>query len=132
MRHTKAPLLLCILYVLFVGCHTIKEYSYVATDAQSFRDQPINAVTLKNGSIQTFNDIGGRFYEENDANGISKKKVIGFDEQNNLINLDLENILEVQTQVRSFNVLGTYIFIIGGIAFSALFIGALISSSGFY
>ncbi len=124
MRHTKAPLFLCILYLFFIGCQSTKEYSYVASDTNKFRDKKISTITMKDGSIRSYNDIGGTFYEERTDSTISRN-IVGLDANNELLSVNLNNVLEVQCLTKQSDVPATVLLALAGTAV-LLFVGFIV------
>ncbi len=125
MRHTKAPLLLCILYLFFIGCQSTKEYSYVASDTNGFRGKKISTITLKDGSIRDYNDVGGTFYEERTDSTTVTQKIVGIDANNQPLNVNLDRVLEVQCLTKQSDVPATILLALAGTVIF-LFVGFIV------
>jgi len=128
MAHPRIPLLLCTLYVFFMGCQSVRESSYIGSDIGSFRDKKISSVTLKNGEVRTFDNIGGRYYEEKQDSGYTRK-IVGFDPTGATLNLELSRVLEVQCQAAESNTGGTILTVILAIAGGLLILILLVAAS---
>jgi len=63
MKYGKVFLFITILGG-FLGCQSSKEASFLARDVNSYQNKRITLVTLKNGSVFEFDNIGGRYFEE--------------------------------------------------------------------
>lgn len=127
MRHPKIPLILCVLYFFFMGCQSTKEASYIAQDVSSFHDKKITAITLKNGEVREYDNVGGRYYEEKSDTGFVRK-IIGFDAIGTALNINLDRVLEVQSQTTETNAAGTILTVIFVAAAGILLLGLAILS----
>ena len=130
MRHPRNALILCALYVFFIGCQSTKESSYIASDISSYRDKKITAVTLKNGEIYRYDKVGGRYIEEK-RDSATLKQIVGFDPLGAALNFELSKILEVQGQTvesDSGATIGTVLLIAGGVIVAAYLLLALLFS----
>ncbi len=131
MRHTKLPLFLCLLYIFFIGCQSVKETSYVASDTNGFRGKKISTITLKDGSIRDYNDVGGTFYEERADSTKVIQKIVGMDANSQPLNVNLDRILEVQCQTKQSDAGATILLcLVGGILVGYLAIIALFAGYG--
>ncbi len=128
MRHPRIALLLCMLYVFFMGCQSTKEYSYLADDVSSYRDKKITAVTLKNGDLYKYDKVGGRFVEEKKDNS-TFKEIVGFDQLGAALNFELGKVLEVQCQSTESNGGGVILgILLGAVAGGLILLLILLAS----
>lgn len=134
MRHPRNALILCALYVFFMGCQSAKESSYVADDISLYRDKKIIAVTLKNGEIYKYDKVGGRFVEEK-KNNSTFKEIVGYDQLGTALNFELAKVLEVQCQNTESSgggvVLGILLGVVAGGLILLLLIAAAFSGTRF-
>lgn len=128
MRQPRNALLLCALYVFFMGCQSAKESSYIAEDINSYRDKRINIITLKNGETYKYDKVGGRYYEEIRDSGFVRK-IVGYDLMGTAINFDLNRVLEVQSSVVETDGGGTILTVLLGVAGGILLLGLLLVAS---
>lgn len=128
MRHPRIALLLCTLYVFFMGCQSSKETSYIGEDIGSFRDKKVSALTLKNGEIRRYDNVGGRYFEEKRDSGLVKQ-IVGLDPTGASLNVELSRVLEVQCQTTTTDGGGTILTILFVIAGGILLLGLLIAGS---
>jgi hypothetical protein len=98
----------CILYISFLGCQHSREYSYIAEDISSYRNKKVTAVTLKNGDTHIYDKGGGHYIEER-RDSVVLRKIVGFDDANHALNVDLDKILEVQSETQEADGSGTII-----------------------
>ena len=128
MRNPRNALLLCALYVFFMGCQSAKESSYIADDINSFRDKRITAVTLKNGETYKYDKVGGRYYEERrDSQFV--RKIVGYDLLGTAQNIDLSRVLEVQSSAIETDGGGTILTLLLSVAGGILVLFLLIAAS---
>ncbi len=110
-----------------MGCQSTKEASYIAQDVSSFHDKKITAITLKNGEVREYDNVGGRYYEEKSDTGFVRK-IIGFDAIGTALNINLDRVLEVQSQTTETNAAGTILTVIFVAAAGILLLGLAILS----
>jgi hypothetical protein len=134
MQQPRIALLLCALYVFFIGCQSSKESSYLADDIHSYRDQKVSSVILKNGELYKYDKVGGRYIEER-KDTATIKQIVGFDVSGIALNFEITRILEVQCQTMESDGGGTALTVIlgaaGGILILALIFSLLLRGSSF-
>ena len=128
MRQPRNALLLCALYVFFMGCQSAKESSYIAEDINSYRDKRINTITLKNGETYKYDKVGGRYYEERRDSGFVRK-IVGYDLMGTALNFDLNRVLEVQSSIVETDGGGTILTVLLSVAGGILLLGLLLFAS---
>lgn len=127
MKYSKVLVFLTILGG-FWGCQSSKEASYLARDVSSYQNKRITVVTLKDGSVYEFDNMGGRFFEEKKDTGMARR-IIGYSPSNDQLTFDLSRVLEVRTRTSSTDGAGTFLTIllvvgaIGLLGILALFTG---------
>src|ERR1043165_3279570 len=110
MKYRKELLFIVLLGFLF-GCQSTKEPSYLARDVSSYQNKRITLITLKNGSVFEFDNMGGRYFEEKSDTGIVKR-IIGFSGSNEQLTFDISRVLEVQTKTASTDGMGTFLTVL--------------------
>ena len=128
MRHPRNALILCALYVFFMGCQSTSEIRYAGTDVVSYRDKKISAVTLKNGEMYKYDKVGGRYVEEK-RDSATIKQIVGFDPLGAGLNFEISKILEVQAQSMESDGGGTALTILLGVAGGILILALIIAAS---
>lgn len=109
-----------------MGCQSTKESTYVADDTTSYRGKKVSAVTLKNGQIYRYDEVGGRYIEEKRDTGFVKE-IVGFDATGTALNFDLGKILEVQCRLTKPDTGGTVLTILITLAGTALIVGLILA-----
>ncbi len=127
MRYPRNGLLLCTLYMFFMGCQSTKESSYIGVDIGSFRGKKISAVTLKNGEIRKYDKVGGRYYEEKRDSGLVRQ-IVGLDAMGASLNIDLNRILEVQCQTTETDGGGIILTVVFVAAGAVILLGVFLAS----
>ena len=108
--------LIVIIAVLWLGgCHTIREYNYLAKETLDYRDKKITSIVTNKGDV-IYYDVAGARYIVDVKDTIVSRKVIGFNLENRPISTPAEDILEISCESRELDAPGTGLSILGAAA----------------
>jgi hypothetical protein len=129
MKYGRVLLFITILGA-FIGCQSTKEASFLSRDVSSYQNKRITMITLKNGSVIEFDNVGGRYFEEKSDTGMVRR-IIGFSPTNDQLTFEISKVLEVRTRATETDGPGTFLtilLVVGAIAILGIL--ALITGSG--
>ena len=111
----RESLIWCIIVchlVLMNGCMTTRQASVQGDEIPSSGNSKILRVILKNGSMITFNDDGGKLIEKTTAQG-AYRAIVGVSEEGKVIEIDPRLAVDVKIESKSANVGGTILLVLG-------------------
>ncbi|HET9135510.1 MAG TPA: hypothetical protein VFO76_02645 [Candidatus Kapabacteria bacterium] len=129
MKYSKVFLFIAFLGG-FIGCQSSKEASFLSRDVSSYQNKRITMITLKNGSVIEFDNVGGRYFEEKSDTGMVRR-IIGFSPSNDQLTFEISKVLEVRTRTTETDGAGTFLLVLltASVVVTLVFIAALSGSS---
>lgn len=113
MRHHLRILIVIIAGFWIAGCHTTREYNYLAKETQDYRDKKITSIVTNKGDVIYYDVAGARYIVDVKDTTVSRK-VIGFNFENKPISTPIEDILEISCEARELDAPGTGLTILAG------------------
>lgn len=118
-----------VVTLCIAGCQSIREHHYLANETLDYRDKKITSIVTKKGVVVYYDIAGARYVVDvNDTSFV--RKVIGFSVESRPISTPIEDILEINCEVREYDGAGTFLTILsaGGLVLLLIILSAF---SGF-
>jgi hypothetical protein len=97
-----------------VGCATTTKQTIIRDELQDLKDEKIVEVTLNNGDVIRFDEVGGRFVSKRTGQA-AQTMILGYTWDKRAVEIDAEKVLKVQIEKSETNAGQTILLIFVGI-----------------